>query len=128
MKTSKLTIRVNRPAAAVFSFTLDPKNTPKWIDFIAEERTNEFPPKLGTIYENRGSEGGWRELKMTEFEKDEKFTLHSPASGYNVRYTFTPVSDTETELEYYEWMDDGELEEPFDKKYLEKLKAVLEDS
>ena len=119
---------MNRSSAEVFAFTTDPQNTPKWIDFIAEERANEFPPKLGTIYENRGGEGGWRELRMTAFEKNRSFTLSSSASGYNVRYTFTPVSDTETELEYYEWMDDGELEEPFDKKYLEKLKAVLEDS
>lgn len=126
MKSKKLTIKINKPVTEVFSFVTNPVNTPKWIDFIIQEETYELPPKLGTIYRNQNKAGEWSEYKMTVFEKDAKFTLHSPDSGYNVRYTFFPVSDTLTELEYYEWMDKGELEEPFDKKYLEKLKEVIE--
>lgn len=63
---------------------------------------------------------------MTEFEQDKMFVLSQVGGSYNVKYTFTPVGDG-TELEYYEWMDEGELTELFTNEPLEKLKAILED-
>lgn len=127
MKTQKLTIRIKRPATEVFDFVTDSKNTPKWIDFIAKEETNEWPPRLGTVYHNQDSAGVWQDLEMTEFEQDKMFVMTNRKTGYNVRYTLTPT-DSGTKLEYYEWMDNGDLDEPFTMEPLQKLKSILESS
>lgn len=127
MKSNKLTIRINSPVRDVFEFVTNPANTPKWIDFINKEETNEWPPKLGTIYKNQDRDGVWRDLEMTEFEKNKMFVMTSRASGYHVKYTLTPAGDSATELEYYEWMDGGELDGPFTMEPLKKLKSILEN-
>ncbi|MEK7096263.1 MAG: SRPBCC family protein [Patescibacteria group bacterium] len=125
MKANKLTIRINRPVEDVFDFVTDPANTPKWIDFIVIEKTNESPPRLGTIYKNQDRSGAWRDIEMTEFEENKMFVMTNSKTGYHVKYTLRPVNDA-AELEYYEWMDQGELEDPFTINFLEKLKSVLE--
>jgi len=127
MKSNKLVIKINKSVKEVFEFVIDPANTPKWIDFIMQEKANEWPPKLGTIYKNKSKDGQWRDLEMTEFEQDRMFVMTSWASGYNVRYTLNPVSTNVTELEYYEWMGKGELSELFTMKPLQKLKSIIEE-
>ncbi|MEI7563640.1 MAG: hypothetical protein WCJ39_08670 [bacterium] len=52
MKENKLTIIINKPINEVFEFSTNPKNTHLWVDSIKEEITNEYPPKMGTIYKN----------------------------------------------------------------------------
>lgn len=64
MKDNKLTIMINKPVAEVYAFTLDPKNTPSWIDGSAHEEINEWPPKEGTIYRNTGKNGTVLEFIM----------------------------------------------------------------
>ena len=108
MKVNKLTIQINVPAKKVFGLTTSPKNTQKWIDFISYEETNEWPPKLGTVYKNLDKSGVWRDLVITKFEQDKMFIMTNHTTGYNVRYTLNPIGNNTTELEYYEWMDDGE--------------------
>ena len=54
MQENILKIIINQPIWAVFEYSTNPKNTGKWFNGIAEERTNEWPPRLGTVYENRG--------------------------------------------------------------------------
>jgi hypothetical protein len=127
MKNTKLTIKINKPAKAIFDFTLDPKNTPKWIDAIREEETNEWPTKLGTIYRNRGTSLQWSEFEVTEIKEPTSFTLRRKDGEYSVRYVFTPITPDETELEYYEWTNQGELAEPFTLGPLKKLKEVIEN-
>lgn len=128
MKDLTLKIEINKSAKDIFDFTLNPQNTPKWIDFITVEETNEWPPKLGTIYRNKsGDDAEWSELELSEYDPYKRFTMSKRDGSYNVRYTFTPLAEDRTELEYYEWTDKDELSVPFTMEPLEKLKQILEE-
>jgi uncharacterized protein YndB with AHSA1/START domain len=127
MKDLRLTITIDKPAQDVFAFTIDPRNTPKWIDAITVEESNEWPPKVGTVYRNQSAMGEWREFEMTAFEPGKTFTL-SKKDGYHVRYTCKPLTVTSTELEYYEWVETGTLQDILTMETLEKLKQVIEHS
>lgn len=126
MTDKKLSIVINKPVSEAFEFTTNPANTAKWIDGIVVEETNETPPKLGTIYRNKGQSGNWNEYQMTEFEKDKTFTLTRLNGDYHVRYTFKPTPDNSCDFEYYEWVDEGELDDTFSQEVLEKLKTIVE--
>ena len=82
--------------------------------------------KLGSIYRNQNQSGPWNEYVVTEYEPNKSFTFSRKDSAYHVRYVFRPLDENVTELEYYEWVDQGELDEPFTRGYLDKLKSVME--
>lgn len=127
MKKNKLSIKINKPASLVFAFILDPQNTPLWIDGIEIEETNESPVKLNTIYRNRDSEGNWNEYSVKDYRINKLFELISMNGNYHVRYTYLDLADNKSELEYFEWVDKGELDSPFSQNVLEKLKRVIEN-
>jgi len=126
MKKNKLTIQIDKPIHEVFSFTITPMNTRKWIDSIIVEKSNEWPIKIGSQYRNKSKDGDWDEYTVTNFEEDKIFELVSKDKNYHVRYTYKPRSGSTSELEYFEWVDKGGLDNPFTKTTLEKLKSVLE--
>lgn len=126
MKNKRLNIIIDKSASEAFEFTLDPENTPKWIDGILVEEINETPPRLGTIYKNKGQNGNWNEYELTAFEQDKMFELTRINGDYHVRYTFTPIDESSCEFEYYEWVDEGELDDTVSQEVLEKLKRVVE--
>ena len=128
MRENKLKILINKPIFDVFDFTIDPKNTNKWVDDITEEKTNEWPIKIGSIYANRRQAGQWNEYTVADYRQFEVFELVSQDKNLHVRYTYTPVKENITELEYYEWVDNGELKGPFTIEVLQKLKSVLENN
>jgi uncharacterized protein YndB with AHSA1/START domain len=126
MQENKITIAINKPIEEVFEFTTNPKNTHLWIPSIDEEIADKYPPKSGTQYKNRGNDSDWDFYKVVEFKKNKIFILTDLESNYHVKYTYRKISDTQTEMEYFEWMENGELVNPFTDNIIQKLKSVME--
>lgn len=127
MKDLKLTVKIHKPVQEVFDFTTNPANTPKWIDSVAGEKADSFPPQIGTIYQNWDASGKVNEYKVTQYEPSKVFQLDATHQDYKVRYTYTPISENETELEYYEWSESDQLHAPFMQEILDTLKEVMEN-
>ncbi len=126
MKDLKLTVRINKPISEVFEFTTNPDNTPRWIDSIVKETRGANPPEVGSMYRNWNGAGEMNEYKVAKFEPPKVFQLDATHQDYKVRYTYTQLSENETELEYYEWSEAGEIHAPFMQEILDKLKVVME--
>jgi uncharacterized protein YndB with AHSA1/START domain len=126
MQENKITILINKPIEEVFEFTTNPKNTHLWIPSIVEEVAEEYPPKIGTQYKNKGNDSDWDFYKVIEFQNNKIFTLSDLENNYHVKYTYRKINDTQTEMEYFEWMTGGELNNPFTDDILQKLKSVME--
>lgn len=125
MTSNKLTIRINKPISEVFSWTINPENTALWIDGMNKEEA-DLPIQVGSHYRNYwGAENKMNEYILTQFEENKLFQLESVSGTLKVRYTYTPISDNETELEYLESDEQG-LASPFEQSVLEKLKAIME--
>ena len=127
MKKNKLKILIRKPIQEVFKFTINPKNTPKWIEGIVSEKTSEWPIKIGTIYRNKNNQGQWSKYSTAALKENELFELISKDKNYHVRYTYKLIGGNLTEMEYSEWVDNGEIEDPFTQDILEKLKEEIEN-
>lgn len=125
MKNVRLTTILNRSAKQAFSFTINPANTPKWVEGVVKEETNESPTKLGTIYRNQGTDGSWAEFEITAFEPGVMFAITKKGDKTHVKYTFKPLSNNQCELEYYAWVDDGEISERFTQENIQKILLKL---
>jgi len=126
MKDNKLTIQINKPVHEVYLFTITPPNSTRWIPSVVKEETNEWPVKRGTVYTLQTKEGAFSEVIVIDIKNDEFVEWISKDRNYHCRYSFKLVNENMTELEYHEWVDDGELKEPFMLEILQKLKSVLE--
>jgi len=126
VKSNRLSIKIIKPAADVFSFTTNPQNTPKWISSIVVGQVSEWPVGVGSTYRNQDKKGNWSEYVVTAFQENSLFELSSADGRYHVRYTYKPLEDYKSELEYFEWVDDGDLAAPLKLENLGKLKRLTE--
>ncbi len=126
MRENKVTIVIDRPIEDVFEFTTNPKNTHLWIPSIEEEVADSFPPTIGTEYKNRGTDMVWDLYTVVEYEPGKTFTLADQEGNYHVRYSYKQLDVNKTELEYFEWMENGDLSDPFTQDILSTLKVVME--
>lgn len=131
MNEVRQTIAIDCSANEAFDFTVDPNNTPKWVEGVVHEETNESPTKLGTVYKNQSTDGSWIELEITAFVPGSMFEMTKKGDSTHVRYTFKPVGDNQCELEYYVRVESGEVSDRFSEsniqKILSKLKEVIEE-
>lgn len=126
MKENKLTIRVHKPVHELFLFTITTPNSTRWIPSIVKEETNEWPVRIGTIYTLATKDRSSSNVTVSDIKEDTLVEWVSEDNNYHCRYTFSPIDKDSSELEYFEWMDRGELIEPFVLETLKKLKSVLE--
>lgn len=130
MSSLTQTITINKPVANVFAFTINPKNTPKYVASIVTEQTNEWPIKLGTIYCNQRKNGEWSEYEVVGFEVNKTLVIRQKNDDFHVGYIFTSVGDSAAKLEYSVWKDRGKLPATITmdllKGIVEKLKEVVE--
>ena len=126
MKENEISIEINRPVAEVFEFTINPRNIHLWIEDIVESKTNESPVQLGTEYRDIDKDGDWTEYKVVQFKQNKMFELKQKSGLYHLLYKYEAISDSKTKLTFLEWVDDGDLENPFTLLVLKKLKKSIE--
>lgn len=126
MKNNKLTIQINKSVAEIFEFTITPPNSTKWIPNIVKEEINEWPIRIGTIYKLQDNKGEWTEVVVENLKKDEFVEWASKDKNYHCRYLFKTIKNGISELAYTEWVNKGQINEPFTMNILGKLKLVLE--
>lgn len=126
MKSNRLTVQVIRPIAEVFAFTIEPKNVPKWLDYVVAGDRNDWQLKAGSVYRLKYKDGKVIDFDVTASEVNKLFEIVSRDGNYHVRYSFKPVNSYKTELEYFEWVEEGDIEAPFTKSTLNKLRMAIE--
>lgn len=130
MNKVEQSILINKSAPDVFAFSINPKNTPKWVTVVVEEETSEVPTRLGTIYKNKDTSGNWSEFEITAFEDGKMFELTKKDDAHHVRYIFNPLNSVQCELEYCVWVEAGDVAERFSASNIQailgNLKAVME--
>ena len=126
MRENKITVIIDKSIDEVFEFTTNPQNTHLWIPSISEEVADEYPPKINTKYRNRGDNNNWDEYKVVDYQKNKVFILSDLDDNYFVKYTYRQLYNNKTEMEYFEWMTEGKLSNPFTEDILGNLKKVME--
>lgn len=128
MKESVLSININKPIEAAFTFAITPPNSTLWIPGITEEETSEWPVRVGTVYRLKDADGKWSEVSVKQIEKNEMIEWEIRGGTYYCRYDFKSLSRTSCRLDYREWVTQGVIDNPFTQEILNKLKSATERS
>jgi hypothetical protein len=123
MKASKLTIVINKPLADVFAFCITPPKAKLWVPNIFDEKTSEWPVKIGTIYTEYKDDKTAFNIVVVDYKENEYIEWKTEDGNYHVRYTFTQIDQNTTQLTYVET---GDVDKPFTQEVLEKLKEASE--
>ena len=124
MSENKLTVIINKPITDVFAFSVTPPKAKFWVPGIVDEKTNEWPAKVGTIYTEYKEDNTSFNIIVTDYKENEYIEWQAEDGNYHVRYTFTSVEENTTELMYVET---GDVTDPFTQDVLSKLKSVIEN-
>lgn len=125
MTKNRLVIHIKKKPVEVFDYILNAENIIKWLPSIKYETSSDIPYKLGTVVKDYDHNNNLTQFTISEFKRGEIFTFDQTQSKYHVTYKFNSI-DEGTELEYFEWVDEGELEDPFTLEPLELLRELLE--
>ena len=132
MKKNTLTIDIEKPVDVVFRFTSNPKNTPKWVHSILEEKTSDPEVKIGTVYFQKVDNGSetpkQSALVVTGFVKNKRLDFHLVNCEYTCSYRYEKIP-TGTRLIYKEENGvDGEIESPMAMENMQILKKLIEET
>lgn len=125
MQSNRLTIQINKSLHEVFSFTITPPHSTLWIPGVIHEETDEWPVKIGTIYKLLTEKGSF-EVTVAGLKENAMVEWISNDKNFHCRYIYKNLGKDLTELEYFEWVNTGDLDEPFTIEVLQKLKIVVE--
>ena len=123
MNEYKLVITINKPLAEVFAFCVTPPNAKLWVSDFTDEKTNEWPAKVGTIYTDYKKDNTSFNIIVTDYKENEYIEWKTEDDSYHVRYVFTSIDPNTTQLTYVET---GVVAKPFSQDVLEKLKHFIE--
>lgn len=122
MKSNEIRVTINAPREKVFEYTLEPKNTPEWVEGAIEMQTDTEQIGIGTKYSNE-----YLTREVTDYEKNLFLELTDLDGNYSCSYSFRKIDEENTELIFFESCTDGsELEFSIEKRFFEKLKEILE--
>lgn len=127
MKSNTITTTINKSVNCVFNFAITPPNSTLWIDGIVKEETSEWPITIGTIYKLTNNKGEISNVIVKQIIKDQSVEWISEDGNYHCQYSFKAIDNNKTEFTYYEWVNKGEIDEPFTLKTLNKLKKALKN-
>lgn len=123
MSENKLVIKINKPLTEVFAFCITPPKAKLWVPNIIDEKTSEWPVKIGTVYTEYKADKVSFNIIVVDYKENAYIEWKTEDDNYHVRYTFTPIDQNTTQLEYVE---SGDVDKPFTQEVLEKMKQVLE--
>jgi hypothetical protein len=121
--TNKLIVTIQKPLPEVFAFCITPPKAKLWVPGIVDETTNEWPTKIGTVYTEYKNDNTSFNIIVTDYKENNYIEWKTEEGNYRVRYTFTLIDPNTTRLEYVET---GEVSNPFTQEVLERLKKVIE--
>ncbi|OGM31971.1 hypothetical protein A2803_02685 [Candidatus Woesebacteria bacterium RIFCSPHIGHO2_01_FULL_44_21] len=126
MKSNRLTAQIIKPIAEVFAFTIEPKNASRWMpDVVAGDRS-DWQLKAGSTYRLQYKNGEWKDFDVVDSDLNKIFELQSRDGNYHIRYSFKPINSFKTDMEFFEWVDDGDIEVPLTNQILTKLRMAIE--
>src|SRR5579872_720518 len=102
MSYNKSTITINKPITEVFAFCVTPPKAKLWVPNIVDEKTSEWPAKIGTIYSEYKNDNTSFNIIVTDYKENEYIEWKTEDGNYHVRYTFTTIDKNNTKLEYVE--------------------------
>jgi hypothetical protein len=131
MNKNTISIEIHQPVEKVFEFTVNPANTPKWLECIVEEHRSDDIVKVGTIYTNTTAGNGKQketEYKVIGYEPNRLFQLQCTANDYTCTYLYETINGgMRTKLTYIEEVAPNNiLADPLDAESFNTLKRLLE--